>query len=322
MPSSDEPTDRQVRAQIYKIVRVYLEIERGLRPPEQLENYLTPAEYRRHRRRPQPPASRPREAVLPTDVGRIRLDRHLPGQITATIPTREIGQHWGALVLHLAKSHAGRWRIDQLERLARPTVARNPDQQPEARKDLDTRIRDIEAERRVVDAAHRATTTRLRELRAAGADPKRLRELRQQRQTWKSRRDELDTELDQVRTTRRLRDQLADLDLPSRRHPTELDEHQLEQLLGPQPDKQWRRGLRDGLIAEIHTYRRRWNVTDPRNVLGAIPADPDHRHDRDELADTLRAAAKALGTRPGLGRGDEATRRTDRAPDRDVAAER
>jgi hypothetical protein len=148
MPSSDEPTDPQVRAQIYKIVRVYLEIERGLRPPEQLENYLTPAEYRRHRRRPQPPASRPREAVLPTDVGRIRLDRHLPGQITATIPT------------------------------------------------------------------------------------------------------------------------------------------------------------------------------DPRNVLGAIPADPDHRHDRDELAYTLRAAAKALGTRPDLGRGDEATRRTDHEPDRDVAAER
>jgi hypothetical protein len=77
MPT-DDPTDRQVRAQIYKIVRVYLEIERGLRPPDQLEKYLTPAEYRRHRRCPQPPASRPREAVLPTDVGRIRLDRHLP----------------------------------------------------------------------------------------------------------------------------------------------------------------------------------------------------------------------------------------------------
>jgi hypothetical protein len=227
-------------------------------------------------------------------------------------------------VLHLAKSHAGRWRIDQLERLARPSVARNPDQQPHERKDLDTRIRDIEGERRVVDAAHRATTTRLRELRAAGADPKRLRELRRQRQTWKARREELDTELDQVRTTRRLRDQLADLDLPSRRHPTELDDTQLEQLLGPQPDHEWRRGLRDGLIDEIHTYRRRCNVTDPRNVLGAIPTDLDHRGDRDELADTLRAAAKALGTRsrPGLGRDDEATRRTDRAHDRDVAAER
>jgi hypothetical protein len=322
VPPTD-PTDRQVRAQVYKIVRVYLEIERGLRPPDHLEKYLTPAEYRRHRSRPQHPAARPRETILPTDIGHIRLDRHLPDQITATIPTREIGEHWGALVLHFARNHTGRWRIDQLERLARPSVARDPQQPPEPRKDLEEQIRDIEGERRLVDAAHRATTTRLRELRAAGADPDRIRELRQQQRTWKTRRDELDTELDQTRSTRRLRDQLADIDVPSRRHPTELDDTQLERLLGHVPDNEWRRGLRDGLIDEIHTYRRRWNVTDPRNVLGPLPAAPDHRRDRDELADTLRAAAKALGTRQRetRGRDDATTRRTERAQ-RGVAAER
>jgi hypothetical protein len=318
-----DPTDRQVRAQVYKLVRVYLEIERGLRPPDHLEKYLTPAEYRRHRSRPQHPTARPRETILPTDIGHIRLDRHLPDQITATVPTREIGEHWGALVLHVARNHTGRWRIDQLERLARPSVARDPERQPEARKDLEAQIRDIEDERRLVDAAHRATTTRLRELRAAGADSDRIRELRQQQRTWKTRRDELDTELDQTRSTRQLRDRLADLDVPSWRHPTELDDTQLERLLGPVPDNEWRRGLRDGLIDEIHTYRRRWNVTDPRNVLGPTPTAPDHRRDRDELADTLRAAAKALGTRQRetRGRDDATTRRTERAQ-RGVAAER
>jgi hypothetical protein len=127
-----DPTDRQLRAAIYRIARTYLEIERGLRPPEHLESVLTPAEYRRHRHTPSPARTRTGDAVLPTDIGHIHLDRHLPGQITATLPTRETGQHWGALVLHLARRHTGRWRIDQLERLTRPSVAREPTRNPPA----------------------------------------------------------------------------------------------------------------------------------------------------------------------------------------------
>jgi hypothetical protein len=115
---------------------------------------------------------------------------------------------------------------------------------------------------------------------------------------------------------------LAGVDQRVRRHPTELDDTQLERLLGAVPDNEWRRGLRDGLIEEIHTYRRRWNVTDPRHVLGPHPADPDHQHDRDELADTLRAAARALGTSPqpaGIGKVQE---RQQPAQSRGLAAER
>jgi hypothetical protein len=323
VPSS-EPTDRQVRADVYRITRVYLEVERGLRPPEQLEKFLTPAEYRRHRSRPQHPAARDREPVLPTDVGRIHLDRHLPGQITATIPTRETGEHWGALVLHFVRNHAGRWRIDQLERLTRPTVARDTPKTPPEPKDLDTRVRVIEEERRLVDAAHRATTTRVRELREAGADRDQTRELRTQQKTWKRLRSELDTELATLRHIRELRHALADIDLRHDRHPTELDDQQLDVLLGPVPDHKWRRGLRDGVIDEIHTYRRRWNVTDPRNVLGPTPDDPDHQHDRDELARTLRAAARALGTnRNGTAREPDPRRRQrPQIQPRGIAAER
>jgi hypothetical protein len=152
----------------------------------------------------------------------------------------------------------------------------------------------IEEERRLVDAAHRATTTRLRELREAGADRDQTRELRTQQKTWKRLRSELDTELDQTRPPASCvtRSPTSTCDTRPASHRTRRPA--ARRLLGPVPDHEWRRGLRDGVIDEIHTYRRRWNVTDPRNVLGPTPTDPDHQHDRDELADTLRAAAPPL----------------------------
>ncbi|MBS3942002.1 MAG: hypothetical protein KG028_13675 [Actinobacteria bacterium] len=295
------PTDLQVRADIYKIAKAYLETERGLRPPEHLERFLTPAEYRRHRKQPVDTRIRTGETVLPTDVGRIHLDRHLPGQITATITTRETDDRWGALVLHFARDHAGRWGIDQLERLTRPSIARQQTRQPAGHADLDEQIGRVEGERRLVDSALRATRTRLTELRRAAApatatDRDTIRQLRDQQRTWKHRRQELDEELTELRQLRDLRRDLADVDLRHEVHPTELDGGQLEKLLGPIPDDDWRQGLRNGVIDEIHTYRRRWNVTDARSVLGPVPDDADHQHDRDELAQTLRAAAKALGT--------------------------
>jgi hypothetical protein len=316
-----EPTDRQVRADVYKITRVYLEIERGLRAPDQLEPFLTPTEYRRHRNTPRHPSSRTRDVVVPTDVGHIHLDRHLPGQLTATVPTRETDDRWSALVLHFTRNHTG-WRIDQLERLTRPHLARDPYRRPAEPKDLDARIRDVEGERRLVDAAHHAATTQLRELRVAGGTKDRQREVRRQQQTWKRRRAELDHELTNLRTTRGLRVRLADVDRRSQPPATDLADGQLQRLLGPVPDDDWRQGLRDGLVEEITNYRRRWNVTDTRNILGPEPADPDHRRDRDELADTLRAAARALGTSPEPP-GDRNTRcRQQQGHVRDVAAER
>jgi hypothetical protein len=321
MPAAS-PTDQQIRASVYRITRLYLEIERGLRPPDQLEAFLTDAEYRRHRKRPHHPSSRTREAVVPTDVGHIHLDRHLPGQLTATVPTRERGDRWSALVLHFTRHHTSGWRIDQLERLTRPHLARDPHGRSDEPQDIDVRIRDVEAERHLVDAAHRAATTRLRELRLTGVDKDRQREVRQQQQTWKRRRTELDDELTQLRTTRGLRARLADVDRRQPRGVTDLDDSQLERLLGPVPDNDWRRSLRAGLIEELHTYRRRWNVTDTRNVLGPEPADPDHRRDRDELADTLRAAAVALGTSPREPGADLRTRSRQQDHVRDVAAGR
>jgi hypothetical protein len=326
MPAT-EPTDRQLRASVYTIAKAYLEVERGLRPPEQLERYLTPAEYLRHRARPTSHATRTGEPVLPTDIGAIHLDRHLPGQITATLPTRETGQRWGALVLHFARRHTGRWRIDQLERLQRPSVARQPTRQP--REDLDQRIRRIQDERWLVEAAYQTTRTRLADHRhgrthGGPLDPATAKTLRQQQRTWKRRRTELDDELADLQRRRDLQAKLTDLDrpAPSGRDPTRLTDRQLTHLLGHVPTDPWRHQLRDALTDEIHTYRKRWNVTDPNTALGPQPDDPAHRTERTELADTLRASARALGTARPDDRGHDAGRQFTEPHERGLTPER
>ena len=327
MPPPADPTDRQIRASVYKVVRAYLEVERGLRAPEQLERFLTAAEHRRHRNRPSDPRLRTRQAVLPTDVGPIHLDRHLPGQITASVTTRETDQHWGALVLHLVHQRDGRWRIDQLERLRRPSIARQ--QTPSQPVDLDQRIARVTEERRLAEAAHRAISTRLTEVRTnggrkqAGGD---ITMLQQQQRTWERRTAELGHELTTLRqkrdsherfpgagasqptpatptepTAKREPEQLP-LKRPTRpstpAEPTGLSERQLTAALGPVPDDDWQRRLWHGLADEIRTYRRRWKVTDPRTLLGAETVHPDQERERQGLAELLRASARELRSEP------------------------
>ena len=325
--TATEPTDRQLRASIYKLVRAYLEVERGLRSYNQLERFVTAAEYRRHRNRPSDPRLRTGRAVLPTDVGRIHLDRHLPGQITATVTTRETDQHWGALVLHVVRQDDGRWRIDQLERLRRPNIARHPTvSQP---VDLEQRIAQVVEERRLAQAAHRATTTRLAEVRTSrgrktAADD--LARLQQQQRSWQRRTTELDDELTRLREKHELHHRFPEAgprgstlatpseatgkrepDQPSTRRPTrtaippeptDLSHQQLTAALGPVPDDGWQQRLWDGLADEIRTYRRRWKISDPRTLLGADTNVPQQQREREELAELLRASARELRSEP------------------------
>jgi hypothetical protein len=321
-----EPTDRQLRASVYKVVRAYLEVERGLRAYEQLERFVTAAEYRRHRNRPCDPRLRTGRAVLPTDVGPIHLDRHLPGQITATVTTREEDQRWGALVLHFVRPRDGRWRINQLERLRRPSVARQPT--PSARVDLDQRIEHVDEERRLADAAHRATTTRLTEARNTtgrrAADDVEM--LEAQQRAWERRRSELDDELKSLQDRRDIQQRFPEADAspaapatpteprtkqdldqqpparnahqPTPAEPIKVSHRQLTAALGPLPHDDWRRRLWQGLADEIRTYRHRWKITDPRTLLGPETNDPDHQRERQELAALLRASARELSNKP------------------------
>ena len=298
--SPAEPSDRQLRAFLYHIAHVYLEVERGLRSPDHLERYLTAAEYRRHRTLRINARDRARESVLPTDIGHIHIDRHLQGQITAAIPTREIGDHWGALVLHLAHRREG-WRIDQLQRLDRPNIARETTPSAPGATDLEQRISRVEEERKLVQAAHRATTSRIKDLRAAGnrdADGKQdLRQQRQLQRTWKRRAVELDHELDQLHRRRQLaRETRGNRPHGNGTHPAEFTQDQLVHVLGPVPADPSRSRLWHGVADTIQNYRRRWNITDERTVLGAVTDNQTHFNERHELAFTLRAAARALGT--------------------------
>lgn len=323
MPASD-PTDRRLRAAIYHLAHTYLEVERGLRDPEHLKPYLTPAEYRRHRIRPTHPRATATGAVLPTDIGHIHLDRHLPGQITATMPTRETDQRWGALVLHFAR-HAGQWRIDQLERLTRPGHLREPTVEPPEQDPLPQQIRQVTQERDLAAAAHRATTSRLADLQAADATPAStvsIRQLAEQQHTWRRHHQQLDDELTRLRETHQLRQQLG---APDPTHgagdpATGLTHEQLLVALGPVPAEGWQSRLWHSLADEIGTYRQRWQVTDPRTVLGPDPDHPAHHHDRDELAATLRASARALGTAPPESHDRDRASQRDHA--RGLAAER
>ena len=296
-----EPTDRQLRASIYKVAHAYLEVERGLRAYDQLERFLTPAEHRRHRNRPSDPRLRTGQVVRPTDIGPIHIDRHLPGQITATLTTREAHDRWGALVLHFVCQEEGRWLIDQLERLRRPTVARqHTAHEP---PDIDQRIDRVEEERRLVDAAHRATTTRLAEVDNQPGDTHHDDQemLRGQQRVWKRRKTELDDELQQLRERRELHEPFAKPEVVVRAAavtPTELTDQELIEALGPVPEDEWRRRLWTGLAEEISTYRQRWNITDPHTLLGGETDDPHRQQDRNELADALRAAARELTGQP------------------------
>ena len=337
--TATEPTDRQLRASIYKLVRAYLEVERGLRSYNQLERFVTAAEYRRHRNRPSDPRLRTGRAVLPTDVGRIHLDRHLPGQITATVTTRETDQRWGALVLHIVRQDDGPWRIDQLERLTPTSIARQPTRSTHV--DLDQRIEHVKEERRLADAAYHATTTRLAEAKAktgSGAGDGDLASLREQQRAWKRHRTELDDELEALCDKRNLHQQFPaggarptaaveppepsvkrdcdqrDAQLQARPatppKATDVTDQQLTEALGPVPNEDWRR-LWHGLADEIHTYRRRWNITDPHTLLGAEPHDPEHQRERTELAELLRASARELSS--------ETRRSHDYPSDADIA---
>jgi hypothetical protein len=115
---------------------------------------------------------------------------------------------------------------------------------------------------------------------------------------WKRRRRELDDELATLQHTRRLRERLHAIDRPTaqRREHTRLTDQQLAEVLGPRPTDAWRARLWAALAEQIHTYRSTWQVTDRHSVLGHDPDDPAHQRARADLAETLRAAAKALGT--------------------------
>lgn len=303
--AAPEPTDQQLRRVAYSIARMFMEIERGLRPPEHIERVLTKPAYLRFRRTPLPrrfPNSGP---VLPTDIRGIHVSRHLPGQVTASMTCREQDDRWGAIVLHLrAPRRPGEtWKADQLERLVNSRHELRRDPEIEGPPDLSERIRLVEGERTLADGARGAAVARLKELRQLPAeeqDKPAMKALRQQRKFWSAKVQELDDEILGLKQTQLLRDHLGLLDVADQT--VKLSPEKLERILGPKPANGRRAQLWQVAAEDIQDYRERWDVHDPHVALGAEPANPEQRRHHERVAELLRTVAPQLRREGGTGR--------------------
>lgn len=293
-------TEQELRAILYRIAQTYLEVERGLRPPEHLKAFLTPREYMRHRARPRP-LHRPEGPVQHRDLGRIHLERPTGGQITASVILRQPGDRWGVLVVHLQDTGTG-WMVDQLERLERTPRALAPREvQPPESDDIADRIRYVEIERRVVSAARIASATWLEELeKTSGRDgdhADRVRQVREQLGTWTRRSDALDQELETLNRTATLRGALAvEFGTEAGVDPSTSDgfEH-IRGVLGERPDESKLGALWDEAAAELGRYRERWQISDVDHVLGLPTDDSAQSMEWELLVLRLRETIAELG---------------------------
>ena len=295
--AASEPTDQQLRRLAYSIARMFLEIERGLRPPEHIKPVLTQPAYRRFRRVPRPPRPAISGPVLPTDIRGIHVSRHLSGQVTASMTCRESDDRWGALVLHLrAPSPPGEtWKADQLERVVNRRRDLGRDPEVEDPPGLRERIRSVEGERFLARGARGAAVARLEELGQLPADEQdelAMKALRQQASFWSSKVEELDEEVRCLKQMQQLREQLGLVDVEE--HTPRLSAEKLERVLGPKPTEDGRAQLWQVAADDVQGYRKCWDISDPHVALGAEPQDPEQRQHRERVAELLRTVAPHL----------------------------
>ena len=114
------------RAYAVALLRLYLEVERGLRPARTLRPLLTAKAYQRLTT---PGIITHVHTATPgtADIGRLIVQRR-GRQVWATAPVRESNDRWGAVVLAFQADHAGRHKVTTLERVQARELppSRNP----------------------------------------------------------------------------------------------------------------------------------------------------------------------------------------------------
>ena len=287
-PTQPRPmTRQQLRAVVYRIAVTYLEVERGLRPPDQLAAFLSPAEYRRHRvtTRGTRTAARP---VRPHDIGRVLIDTSTPQRVNASAMVRRGEDDWSALVIDLKQTGQGLQveRLGRLERLL-PREPRHIEIDEDA---VERRIRVIEHERRAVEAAYAAASRRYERV-----PDKRVGEakaLRDERDQWRSRLDELQSEAASLDQRRLQAARVKTRELPN------SDEHTraqgpVETILGPRPDDPHQAGVWDRAGEALAAYEDRWNLGSPTDLLRVAGVETQES-DRRDLLQLLAQAAQTL----------------------------
>jgi len=110
-----EFTDDELRLVAEFVARRYLEVERGLRPRQDLRRFLTEEAYEQQHDQE---ASRFNRAgmVAQSDLGQMIFQRPRADRAHVAIPARQDRDRWGALVMELGADPHGVWRVTELTR--------------------------------------------------------------------------------------------------------------------------------------------------------------------------------------------------------------
>ena len=286
------PTRRQLRAVVHKVAHTYLEVERGLRPPDHLAAFLTDREYRRHRILP-PDLAPGQGPVRPHDIGPIHLTNTASGRIHASVLLRRDTDRWSALVIGLDhRDHT--WKVDKLDRLEhlrrglqRQQATHVPDE------DIGRRIRLVEEELLLAKAAKRAVENRLDDI--GDRRTKRARAATAERDRWTDRTRELEGELADLRRSQQLRrqhDLIAETDVEA---VDWRDQRRSDVDQGlPEPGDADVASIRDTATRELLDYRQRWNLPDDVSPLAAPVATVEQGADRQRVIEHLHGALQEL----------------------------
>jgi len=282
-------TRQQLRAVVYRIAVTYLEVERGLRPPDQLAAFLSPAEYRRHRAAASRGTRTAPRPVRPPDIGRVLIDTSTPQQVNASAMVRRGEDDWTALLIDLKQTGQG-WQVERLDRLERllPREPRNIEIDEDA---VERRIRVVEHERRAVEAAHASAARRYE--RAPDKRVGKAKALRDERDRLRARLEELDREaisLDQPRTEAAL---ATVGDLPAKSEHSRA-QGVVETILGPRPDDPNSADVWDRAEQALAAYEDRWQLDSPTPDLLRAALVETQEADRRDLFQLLARAGQVL----------------------------
>jgi hypothetical protein len=185
-------TQHQLERYAEFLARTTLEIERNLRPPEALREFMPPAVWARWRQA-MPTGRFDGGPVLKADIGPPHLQRLAPTRAIASVTTRTDRQRWGALTLKL-ETFEGRWQATSLQRLLAATHYRTgaDRDQPVLEVPLEQRLATARGDRDQARAALTATERRLEELPSRGAA---RRPAVQLKATWEHLVVQLDREI-------------------------------------------------------------------------------------------------------------------------------
>lgn len=183
-------TDEELEAFARFLARVTLEIERDLRPPEQLLRFMPTRAWQQWQqaRLPGRFAGGP---VHRSDIGRARIERLDTRRALVNVVTRTDTERWGALTMRLDATN-GRWQAASLQRLYAARHYRTGAIRPIVPVSIERRLAIATTDRQQAAAALAAVTRRASEL-PKGSDGH--RHTSSLSTTWKRIIDDLDREI-------------------------------------------------------------------------------------------------------------------------------